>query len=231
VSAATAPGADNQEDIMKNINAKNKDLQTVNREIRDNLNSQPVTVKNAAQLHGLAAGINHGEVIIQGNTGDYLGVLNDGGMIKVSQNVGNYLGDNMTTGTIVVAGKCGFGAGQYCYGGTVVVQGNAGDFTATMNKGATIIIAGDVGDEVGTYMLKGDLIVLGNAGKNFANYLIHGDVYIRGEWESLGNNTRVVEMDERDAEKLNSYFNTYGIVADPHRFKKIVAATKKPFYK
>ena len=216
---------------MKTINAINKDLKTVNREIRDNLNSQPVTVENAAQLHGLAAGINHGEVIIQGDTGDYLGVLNDGATIKVSQNVGNYLGDNMTTGIIVVSGKCGFGAAQYCYGGTVVVHGNAGDFTATMNKGAAIIIEGDVGDEVGTYMLDGDLIVLGNAGKNFANYLIRGDVYIRGEWESLGHNTRIVELTERDIKKLASYFNTYGIEADPQIFKKIVAASKKPFYK
>ena len=216
---------------MKTINAINKDLKTVNREIRDNLNSQPVKVENAAQLHGLAAGINHGEVIIQGDTGDYLGVLNDGATIKVSQNVGNYRGDNMTTGIIVVSGKCGFGAAQYCYGGTVVVHGNAGDFTATMNKGAAIIIEGDVGDEVGTYMLDGDLIVLGNAGRNFANYLIRGDVYIRGEWESLGHNTRIVEMTERDIEKLTSYFNTYGIEADPQIFKKIVAASKKPFYK
>ena len=42
----------------------------------------------------------------------------------------------------------------------------------------------------------GDLIVLGDAGKNFANYLIRGNVYIRGEWESLGNNTSIIEMDE-----------------------------------
>ena len=216
---------------MKNINAKNKDLQTVNREIRDNLNSQPIMVENAAQLHGLAAGINHGEVVFKGDTGDYLGVLNHGATIRVTNNVGSYLGDNMTTGTIEVEGNSGFGAGQYCYGGSVIIHGDAGDFTATMNKGAVIIITGDVGNEAGTYMHKGDLIVLGNAGKNFANYLIHGDVYIRGEWETLGHNTRIVEMDERDVEKLTSYFNTYGIEADPHGFKKIVAASKKPFYK
>ena len=216
---------------MKSIDAKNKDLRAVNREIRDNLNDLSVKVVNANHLHGLVTGIKHGEVIIESDTGDYLGVLNDGGTIRVTKNVGNYLGDNMTTGTIVVEGDTGFGAAQYCYGGTVVIQGDAGDFTATMNKGATIIIAGNVGDEAGTYMLAGDLIVLGDAGENFANYLIRGDVYIRGEWESLGNNTRIIEMDDRDTEKLSSYFNTYGIEADPHSFKKIVAASKKPFYK
>jgi len=216
---------------MNSIDAKNKDLQAINREIRDNLNDHPVKVVNADHLHGLAAGIKHGEIIIDSNTGDYLGVLNDGATIKVSKNVGNYLGDNMTTGTILVEGNGGFGVAQYCYGGTVVVLGNAGDFTATMNKGAVIIIAGNVGDEAGTYMLDGDLIVLGDAGKNFANYLIRGDVYIRGEWENLGHNTRIVEMDNRDIEKLNSYFDTYGIEADPQKFKKIVAASKKPFYK
>jgi glutamate synthase domain-containing protein 3 len=216
---------------MKSIDAKNKDLRVVNREIRDNLNDLPVKVVNANHLHGLVTGIKHGEVIIESDTGDYLGVLNDGATIKVTENVGNYLADNMTTGTIVVEGNSGFGAAQYCYGGTVVIRGDAGDFTATMNKGAAIIIGGDVGDEAGTYMLDGDLIVLGNAGKNFANYLIRGDIYIQGEWETLGHNTRIVEMDERDVEKLTSYFNIYGIEADPHSFKKIVAASKKPFYK
>ncbi len=215
---------------MKKIDAKSKDLREVNRALKESLNEVPVTVANACHLHGLAAGIDHGEVVIEGDAGDYLGVLNDGGTIRVTKDTGKYLGDNMTTGTIIVEGDADFGAAQYCYGGTVVVHGDAGDFTATMNKGATIIVEGDVGDEAGTYMLKGDLIILGNAGENLANYLIHGDVYIGGEWRSLGNNTKVEEMNEKDLEKLEKYFETFSIDASPAGFTKIVAASKKPFY-
>ncbi len=164
---------------MKIFDAQNNDLKTVNSYLKESLNGKPVPLKNAVHLHGLASGLQHGEVLVEGDTGDYLGVLNDGATIHVTHDTGRYLGDNMTGGTVIIEGDAGFGAAQYCYGGTVVIRGSAGDFTATMNKGATIIVGGDVGDEVGTYMLKGDLIVVGNAGKNFANYLIRGSVYHR----------------------------------------------------
>ena len=215
---------------MKTLNAQTADLKTVNHYLKENLNGKPVPVAHAAHLHGLAAGLKHGQVLVKGDAGDYLGVLNDGASIRVSQNVGRYLADNMTGGTVIVEGDAGFGAAQYCYGGTVVIYGNAGDFTATMNKGATVIVCGDVGDEAGTYMLKGDLIVLGNAGKNFANYLIRGSVFIRGECESLGHNTRLEPLSQEDLERLSAYFTTYHIEADPASFKKIVAASEKPFY-
>jgi len=215
---------------MKTIDAKAKDLKAVNNLLRKSVNGQPVAVKNVSRVHGLAAGLKHGQVIVQGNSGDYLGALNDGGTIKVTKNVGKYVADNMTSGTIIIEGNTDYGAGQYCYGGTVVVRGNAGDFTATMNKGAAIIVCGDVGNEVGTYMLKGDVIVVGNAGENLANYLIRGQVYIGGKWKSLGNNTRVEPLTDADTAKLRAYFETYQIKADPAAFKKIVAASEKPFY-
>ena len=216
---------------MKTIDAKTKDLKTTSKALKKALNGQPVEVKNASHLHGLAGGLKHGEVIIRGEAGDYLGVLNDGTLIKVTDNAGQYAADNMTAGTLIVEGNAAYGAAQYCYGGTVVVHGNAGDFTATMNKGATVIIAGNVGDEAGTYMLNGDLIVAGDAGENFANYLIRGNVYIAGEWKSLGNNTRIEQLTVDDIDKLRALFDEYGIDSNPEGFKKIVAASEKPFYK
>lgn len=215
---------------MKTLDAKAKNLKAINGALKKSLNGQPVAVKNAGHLHGLAAGLKHGELIVQSNAGDYLGVLNAGATIRVAKNAGRYVADNMTGGTIIVAGSTEYGAAQYCYGGTVVIRGDAGDFTATMNKGATVIVCGDAGDEVGTYMLKGDLVIVGNAGKNLANYLIRGSVYIGGKWQSLGNNTRVEPLTDEDTAKLRAYFETYQIKADPVRFKKIVAASEKPFY-
>jgi glutamate synthase domain-containing protein 3 len=99
-----------------------------------------------------------------------------------------------------------------------------------MNKGAVILVSGNVGDEVGTYMLKGDLVVVGNAGKNFANYLIRGNAYIGGQWQSVGQNTKIEPLTDEDKAKLRAYFETYQIQADPSAFKKIVAASEKPFY-
>jgi glutamate synthase domain-containing protein 3 len=215
---------------MKTIDAKAQDLKAVNHRLKGSPNSQPVIVKNVSHLHGLAAGLKQGEVVVQGSAGDYLGVLNAGATIKVTRNAGKYVADNMTAGTVIVEGSAEYGAGQYCYGGTVVVRGDAGDFTATMNKGATIIVVGNVGREAGTYMLKGDLIVVGNAGDNFANYLIRGNVYISGEWTGLGHNTRVEPLTAEDVSKLRALFEKYEINATPTAFKKIVAASEKPFY-
>ncbi len=215
---------------MKTMSVKSKTLKEVNSILRSTLNGDPLALSNAGHLHGLAAGLKHGEVIVKGDAGDYLAVVNDGATIHVSQDAGNYVADNMTAGTVIIEGSAGFGAAQYCYGGTVVIHGNAGDFTATMNKGALIIVNGSVGDEVGTYMLKGELIVVGDAGENFANYLIRGSVYIGGSYRSLGENTKLLPMGEDDIRKLSAYFEKYAIHADPAGFKKIVAASEKPFY-
>jgi glutamate synthase domain-containing protein 3 len=216
---------------MKKINAKGKNLKQVSQALKTTLNDEGVVVTNTEKIHGLAAGLKQGEVVIEGNAGDYLGALNDGAVIKVTKNVGKFAADNMTGGTMIIGGNAGYGAAQYCYGGVVVVLGDAGDFTATMNKGATIIIAGNVGDEVGTYMLKGDLIVVGDAGKNFANYLIRGNVFISGEWKNLGHNTKIEPLTEEDINKLQNYFTVHQIASEPKDFKKIVAASEKPFYK
>jgi glutamate synthase domain-containing protein 3 len=215
---------------MKLIDAKNKDLRTVNTRLKESVNGVPVKIKNVSHLHGLAAGFKHGEFVVQGDAGDYVGVLNAGATIRVTHNAARYVADNMTAGTVIIDGDTDYGTGQYCYGGLVIVRGNSGDFTATMNKGATIIVCGNVGDEVGTYMLKGDLIVLGNAGEHFANYLIRGNVYIGGQWKSIGNNTKIEPLTDEDKAKLRAYFETYQIEADLATFKKIVAASEKPFY-
>ncbi len=213
------------------VDARGRDLRSISAELKKAVVKGPALIPEAAHLHGLLAGFKSGEVTIEGDSGDYLGVLNDGATIRVKKNAGRYLADNMTRGMVVVEGDAGDGVGAYCYGGTIMVKGNAGDFTAVMNKGATIIIGGNVGDEVATYMLAGDLVIIGDAGENLGNYLIRGNIYIGGTWQSLGHNTLLAEMTRADLVKLWGYFDDYGIEADPATFKKIVRLSEKPFYK
>jgi len=215
---------------MESIDAKTKTLREVNAILRQSLNGAPLAISDAGHLHGLGAGLSHGELIIQGGAGDYLGVLNAGATIRVEGDAGNYAADNMTAGRVLIQGNAGFGAAEYCYGGTVVIYGNAGDFTATMNKGATILVRGDVGDEAGTYMLAGKLVIVGNAGANLANYLIRGVVYAGGEVQTMGHNTKIVSLEASDLSFLRTCFEEYGITAEAERFRKIVAASERPFY-
>jgi len=215
---------------MTAINAKSKKLKALSSQLKAALGEDPVEVTNTKHLSGVATGYKHGELIIKGDAGDYLGVLNDGATINLTGSAGKYIADNMTAGTIVVDGDAELGAGMYCYGGTLVIRGDAGDFTGTMNKGATILVEGNVGAEAGTYMLAGDLIVVGDAGENFANYLIRGNVYIGGDWETLGHNTQIEPLSEEDVDKLSVVFKTFDVKAPLAEFKKIVAASEKPFY-
>jgi glutamate synthase domain-containing protein 3 len=215
------------------LDAKGKDLRVVSTQLKGMIaaDGKEATVKNASHLHGLCAGLKGGEITIEGDSGDYLGVLNDGALIRVTGNAGRYAADNMTHGTVLVDGDTDYGAAQYCYGGNVVVKGSAGDFTATMNKGATVIIGQDVGDEVGTYMLAGDLVIVGNAGRNLGNYLIRGNIYVGGQWASLGHNVKEETLTKADVDKLQGYLAKYAIQADPRAFRKLAPLSAKPFYK
>lgn len=213
------------------MDAKGLDLRAASRELKARLDGGPVIVRNTRHLHGFAAGLKAGEVLIEGDSGDYLGALNDGATIRVIGDAGQYVADSMTRGAVIIEGSASYGAAMYCYGGVVMIKGNAGDFTATMNKGATIIVRGNVGDEAATYMVAGDLVIVGNAGHNLGNYLVRGNIYIGGQWASLGHNCRVEPLTPEDVEKLRGYFETYGIAADPTTFKKMVPLSEKPFYK
>ena len=51
---------------MKAIDAKTKDLKALNSALRELANGKPVRVKNAGGIHGLAAGMKHGEIIVEG---------------------------------------------------------------------------------------------------------------------------------------------------------------------
>jgi glutamate synthase domain-containing protein 3 len=216
--------------MVRVLDAKDKNLKTASTELKAMLAKNPIVVQNTAHLHGVCGGLKSGEITIEGDSGDYLGVLNDGAVIKVTGNAGKYVADNMTAGKVLVEGDAGYGAAQYCYGGTVVIKGSAGDFTATMNKGATIIVGGDVGDEVATYMVAGDVIIAGNAGSSLGNYLIRGNIYIRGDWASLGHNCRVNGATADDVQELERLLQEYGITADAREFHKITPLSDKPFY-
>ena len=206
-------------------------LRAVNAQLREASTNGPVRLREVADLSGLAAGLQQGMLVVNGDAGDYLAALNDGAEIRVAGDVGCYLADNMTRGTVVVSGNAGYGAAPYCYGGVVVINGDAGDFAAVMNKGATVIVGGDVGDDVATYMLDGDVIVVGDAGENLGNCLIRGNIYIGGKWKSLGHNTKLDGMTGDDLSKLQHLFDAYGVAAEPSRFHKVVALSEKPFYR
>lgn len=189
-----------------------------------------VRVKNARNVYGLAAGLRGGEVLVEGDAGDYLAMLNHGARVIVEGNAGNYVADGAWAGEVIVRGDVGYGAGIYAYGGTLVVYGSAGDALGQILKGATVIVRGDAGDSVGLYMVNGEIIIVGSAGELVGDWMIRGAIYVGGGYRSLGHNAKEVKPSEEDVKRLSELLNRYEIKADPSGFRKIVPVSTRPFY-
>ena len=188
-----------------------------------------VTVLNTEHLYGIASGLQCGDITIKGNIGDYVGLLNSGARIIVKGDAGNFTGDNSWDGEIIVEGNTGYGTGIYSYGGTLVVYGDAGDAAGQLFKGGVLIVKGNVGDIVGLYMVGGEIVVVGDAGRELGDYMIRGAIYLRGEYKSLGHNTKYDKLVGEDLSRLNFLFKKYGIEVKADKFKKIVPLSKRPF--
>ena len=213
------------------VDAANLSLRDVNARIREAVASGfRVHVKNARHIHGLAAGLRSGDIVVEGGAGDYLAMLNGGARVIVEGDVGDYVADGSWSGEVIVKGSAGYGASMYAYGGVLVVYGDAGDAVGQILKGATVIVNGNAGSSIGLYMVGGDIIVVGNAGRLVGDWMIRGCIYVGGMYESLGNNAKEVELTGEDVDKLSKLFDRYGVKADPLKFKKIVPVSLRPFY-
>ncbi len=223
------------------IDARNLSIKEVNAKIRAMVaKGLKVRVINAESIYGLAAGLDRGEVIVEGSVGDYAAMLIGrreqkekglpGPRIEIHGDAGNYLADGAWTGEVIVNGSAGYGACTYAYGGTIVIRGDAGDGLGRLLKGATVIVDGSVGDLVGLYMVGGTIIITGDAGDLLGNWMIRGEIFVGGTYKSLGNNAKEVELTDEDRKKLEELLKKYGITADVSKFKKIVPIKLRPFY-
>ena len=70
--------------------------------------------------------LEHGTIILHGNSGDYLGERMSGGKIIVEGNAGYYVGYSMSRGSITVQGNSGGHLGRYMSGGVIKIEGQIG---------------------------------------------------------------------------------------------------------
>ena len=213
------------------LDCKEKQLRDISPKIKEHVASgKKIKLVNASHIFGLASGLKSGEITIEGDIGDWLGMLNHGSRITVNGNAGDYAGDNAWDGEILIKGNAGNAIGLYAYGGALVVHGNVGNGVGQMLKGGTIVVSGNVGDEVGMYMVGGKIIIGGNAGKDLGQTMIRGAIYIAGEPVSLGANTKFEKISKEDIDYIASISKKYGINFKSNEFKKIVPLAERPFY-
>ncbi len=129
-----------------------------------------------AKLDRIGAQMSSGEIIIEGDGGDYLGLGMKGGVLRVGGNAGIFAACEMRGGELRVAGNCGDFAGgglpgnrRGMFGGTVIVNGNIGARAGDQMRRGMILVAGNIGDYLGSRMSGGTIVAMGEIGA-FAGY-------------------------------------------------------------
>jgi formylmethanofuran dehydrogenase subunit C len=120
------------------------------------------------RLDRIGAGMTHGRIVVQGDTGASLAAGMRGGHVEVQGNVGAFAASGLS-------------------GGSVHVMGDAGDFLGGAipgdrhgMRGGTVLVAGNIGDRAGDRMRRGTLLVEGRAGDYCASRMVAGTIAIWG---------------------------------------------------
>ena len=106
-----------------------------------------------------------GTLIIEGDTGDEIGLAMTAGTIFIKGNAGDWCGahevgklQGMRGGMILIQGHAGNQAGACMRGGLIFVEKNLGDYAGARMKAGTILCSGRVGDSTGVGMRRGSIV-------------------------------------------------------------------------
>lgn len=178
--------------------------------------SKRVKLSGLLGQHSIAIGLKDGvEVTINGNSGDYLGAFNEGGIIILNGNCGNLAGDTMIAGGILIFGDSGNNPGACMKNGIIVVKGNVQGNVGEKMSGGTIIIDGNVSGDVGSGMMNGTIIVTGGVVGRVGHGIGDGGIFIGGEAQNYRSDTISRKPTPKEISRLTKYFEHYGIHAAP----------------
>jgi len=132
------------------------------------------------------------EIVLYGDTNDYLAKGLSGGTVVVRPPVGaGFVAEE----NIIAGNVCAYGA----TGGELFIAGQVGERFCVRNSGATAVVEG-VGDHGCEYMTGGRAVVLGPTGRNFAAGMSGGLAYV---WDPEDLLTRRLNRQMVDLEPLD----------------------------
>ncbi len=102
--------------------------------------SQLVFNQAREQLHYVGYQMKTGQIIIEGDAGDFIGAAMHGGVLICKGNVGERAGDTMRRGILLI-------------------EGNTGDYCASSMKAGTLGVLGKTGARLGYGMKRGTLLL------------------------------------------------------------------------
>jgi formylmethanofuran dehydrogenase subunit C len=149
-------------------------------------------VPAAKNLDELGAGMDYGELRVEGHAGRRAARALAGGSVVIAGNAGDEAGTGMTGGRLLIQGDTGerlggpqIGDTRGMGGGLIRVGGNAGDRAGERLRRGLILIGGDAGDYCGTGLIAGTLAVLGQAGRMVGSGMRRGTLLLSGAPISL----------------------------------------------
>jgi formylmethanofuran dehydrogenase subunit C len=119
----------------------------------------------------IGAGLQEGQVRVEGDVGMHVGAQMRGGEVLVNGNAADWPGAEMHGGRIHIRGNAGNlvgavyrGGRRGMTGGEILIDGNAGSEVGYTMRRGLISIGGDVGAGAGFNMIAGTILVFGASG-------------------------------------------------------------------
>lgn len=139
------------------------------------------------RLDHVGAGLDGGEVIVDGPVGALAGAGMSAGILRIAGSAGDFLGAEMAGGRIEVAGDAGDHAGaagsgsrRGLSGGVLAIRGNAGARLAERQRGGLITVGGNAGVGLATDMIAGTVALSGTAAGAVGRGMKRGTLLVHG---------------------------------------------------
>jgi formylmethanofuran dehydrogenase subunit C len=123
------------------------------------------------RVHWLAAGMQWGEMVVDGAVGRHAAAGMTGGRLSIGGDAGDWLAAELGGGTVHVAGNAGdntasaLPGSQYgLRGGMVLVEGHAGSLAGARMRRGIVAIGGDCGPAAAFELRAGTVFVIGAVG-------------------------------------------------------------------
>ncbi len=145
----------------------------------------------SSRFDNLGHGLNGGEIIVEGDSGQSTGRNMSDGSLVVAGKAGPFAGSAMSGGRLEIKGDAGDFLGapidgemEGMTGGLLIVRGSAGHRAGDRQRRGTVVIEGSTGDYPGSRIIAGTLIVLGASGL-LPGYLMRRGTIILGHAPTL----------------------------------------------
>jgi len=116
----------------------------------------------------------------------WLGFMHKSGELIVEGDAGNFIGRSMSGGKLTVKGSVLDELGYRMEGGLLYVEGNAKDYAGDEMESGEILVCGSAGHYSGVNMNGGEAIIMGNAGKHAGSGMKGGKLVVMKKIKSLG---------------------------------------------